>query len=204
MKSKLRFRCPKFLLPISQNGPLHTLMTASRNHLVKRNVEYFITGNSITLTSFQEDTIANNHEENDTLIISCLSILNPIDTVVTVYSADTDVFVLLLKHHDIRLCKRIYTKIVSGCVHMALLHQALGGIFATALLSLHCLTGCDTTGKFAGISKDLVYDDSSMKGKQALEMESHLKSSCSLLVLSVRLIDFLVQQRKFLKMKSTI
>ena len=28
----------------------HFLMTASRNHLVKRNVEYFIAGNCITLT----------------------------------------------------------------------------------------------------------------------------------------------------------
>ena len=131
----------------------HFLMTAGRNHLVKRNVEYFIAGNSIILTSFQEDTIANNQEEADTLLISCLCILNPIDAVV-VYSADADVFVLLLKHHDIILCKKIYMKLVSGVVDMTVLHQALGGIFATALLSLHCLTGCDNTGKFAGISKE--------------------------------------------------
>ena len=131
------------------------LRMASRNHLVKRNVEYF-TGNSITLTSFQEDILANNHEEGDTLVISCLCIVNPINAVVIVYSADTDVFVLLLKHHDIILCKKIYMKLASGFVDMTVVHQALGGIFATALLSLHCLTGCDNTGKFAGISKDFL------------------------------------------------
>ena len=37
---------------------------------------------------------------------------------------------------------------------MTVVHHALGEIFATALLSLYCLTGCDTTGKFAGISKE--------------------------------------------------
>ena len=142
------------MLRISQNNPLQFLMTASRNHLVKWNVEYFIAGNSITLASFQEDTIANNHEEADTLIISCLCILNPSDAVVIVYSADTDVFVLLSKHHDIILCKKIYMELVSGFVDMTVLHHAVGGIFAIAHLSLHYLTGCDTTGKFAGISKE--------------------------------------------------
>ena len=92
----------------------HFWMTASRKHLAKRKVEYLIAGNNKTLTSFQEDTIANNHKEADTLIISCLCIPNPIDVVIIVYSADTDVFVLLLKHHDIILCKKIYMKLVSG------------------------------------------------------------------------------------------
>ena len=59
----------------------------------------------------------------------------------------------LLKHHDIILCKKIYMKLVIGFVDMTVLHQALGGIFATALLSLHCPTGCDTTGKLAGKAK---------------------------------------------------
>ena len=132
----------------------HFLMTANRNHLVMRNVEHFIAGNSITLTLFKEYTIANNHEEADTLIISCLCILNPIDAVVIIYSADTRVFVLLLKHNDIIFCKKIYMKFVSGFGDMTVLHQALRGIFATALLSLHCLTRCDTAGKFAGMSNE--------------------------------------------------
>ena len=62
----------------------HFLMAARRNHLAKRKVECLIARNNITLTSFQEDTSANNHEEVDTLIISCLCILNPIDAVVIV------------------------------------------------------------------------------------------------------------------------
>ena len=90
----------------------HFLMMASRIHLVKRNVEYFL--NIIS----RRYTIANNHKESDTLIISCLCILNPIDAVVIVYSADTEVFVLLLKHHDIILCKKIDMNLVNGIVDM--------------------------------------------------------------------------------------
>ena len=45
-------------------------------------------------------------------------------------------------------------KLVGGFVEKTVLHQALGGIFATVLLSLYCPTGCDKTGKFAGISKE--------------------------------------------------
>ena len=43
--------------------------------------------------------------------------------------------------------------LVSGVVDITAISQSLGPLVCTALLSLHALTGCDTTGKFAGIEK---------------------------------------------------
>ena len=45
-------------------------------------------------------------------------------------------------------------KLVSGFADVSSIYECLGENAVTALLALHALTGCDTTGKFAGVSKE--------------------------------------------------
>ena len=80
----------------------------------------------------------------------------PLANVTTlVYSVDTDVFTLLLKHHNNIRCDKLLMHTVSGeCIDISAVHDVLGGDIASALLSLHCLTGCDTVGKFNKKSKE--------------------------------------------------
>ena len=61
-----------------------------------------------------QDPISNNHEEADTLIINILCILRPINRKVVVHSVDTDVFVVLLRHHEKIHCETLYMNLVSG------------------------------------------------------------------------------------------
>ena len=75
--------------------------------------------------------------------------------VVIVNSADTDVFLLLLKYHDAIDCRQLSIKLVSGFLDISIIHGKLRDLCINVLLSLHALTGCDTTGKFQGISKEL-------------------------------------------------
>ena len=129
------------------------LMEASIDHLSKRNLAYIVAGNNTTLSSFQAD-ISNNHEEADTRMINIICMLSPANQIVLVHSVDTDVFSLLLRHHDSIVCERVYMKLVSGFVDLSSLYDLMGPTVAKALLCLHVLTGCDTTGKFSGISKE--------------------------------------------------
>ena len=80
------------------------LMEKSLTHLQKRNIKFVIAGNGITYSSFHE-TINNNHEEADTLIINMLCIFQPINKNVIIHSVDTDVFILLLRHYEKIVCK---------------------------------------------------------------------------------------------------
>ena len=90
-----------------------------------------------------------------TLMIRCLKLGS--DAVhtndVSVYYADTGVFFLLLSHSNQLNCSSLYIRLVKGLVDIKLLHSILGDVTSKALLSLHALTGSDTTGKFDGKSK---------------------------------------------------
>ena len=68
--------------------------------------------------------------------------------VVSVYSADTGVFFLLLSHSNQLNCSSLYIQLVKGFVDIKLLHLILGDVTSKVLLSIHALTGSDTTGKF--------------------------------------------------------
>ena len=74
------------------------------NHMRKGNKEYVIAGNNKTILSLNGNTRKdqNNHEEVYTLMIRYLRIVNDFlgNKIIYVYSADTDVFLLLLSHSD--------------------------------------------------------------------------------------------------------
>ena len=73
--------------------------------------------------------------------------------IVNVYCADTGVFLLLLSHSDTINCQCLFIHLMKGTVDIKHLCQKLGNDTSKALLSLHALTGSDTTGKFEGKSK---------------------------------------------------
>ena len=128
------------------------LIDKSITHFQKKNIKFAVAGNGSSHFSFQ-DSIANNHEEGDTLIINLLCMLQPLGKDVVVHSVDTDVFTLLLRHYERFLCKTLYIKLVGGFVSLTKIAESLGVTSSKALLALHALTGCDTTGKFVGIGK---------------------------------------------------
>ena len=87
----------------------------------------------------------------DTLIMRSLKLgSDAVHTnVVNVYSADTDVFFLLLSHSNKLNCSSLFICLVKGWVDIKLQHSVLGDDDDTskALVSLHALTGCDSTEK---------------------------------------------------------
>ena len=89
----------------------------------------------------------------DTLIIHTLEQMKPINCNVIVYATDTDIFLLLLKHWKVISCHNLYISLVRGFVNITALMNKLGVKASYALLSLHAIIGCDTVGKFNGISK---------------------------------------------------
>ena len=51
-------------------------------------------------------------------------------------------------------CKKDENNFVKGWVDLKFVHSKLGDDCSNALLSLHTITGTDTTGKFDGKSKE--------------------------------------------------
>ena len=135
----------------TKNSLTYFLIEKSITHFEKRGIKFAIAGNKSTYFSFQ-NSIPNNHEEADTMIIN-LCILQPVEKDVVVHSVDTDVFTLLLRHYERFLCKTLFMKLVGGYVNLTTIAESLGITVSRALLSLHALTGCDTTGRFAVIGK---------------------------------------------------
>ena len=121
-------------------------------HMKEQNADYVVAGNCKTYWSLncQIDEEENDDEEADSLMIRCLKLANDVITtnIVKVYSSDTDVFLLLLSHSDKINCQSLFMCLVKGNVDIKLLCEKLGNDTSKALLTLHALTGCDTTGRF--------------------------------------------------------
>ena len=78
----------------------------------------------------------NNHEEADTLLIHCISIVELSTQVVSVYAADTDVFALLLRHLDKMKCHRLYMQInTNEYIDMTSVAELLGNKVCSTLIS---------------------------------------------------------------------
>ena len=101
------------------------LMEKSIEHLQKRNVRYVVAGNNNTYFSYQYP-INNNHEEADTVMINILCILQPMNSCMVVNSVDTDVFVLILRHHDKIGCDTLYMNLIGGFVDMTAISKSVG------------------------------------------------------------------------------
>ena len=122
-------------------------------YLLGMGLDYVVSGNGRTLSNM--GTTKNNHEEADTLLIHCLKLCQPTSKNAHVYANDTDVIVLLLSHFKQTLdYTSMYVGVESTVLDIKHVHSFLGAKRALALMSIHCLTGGDTTGKFKGVSKE--------------------------------------------------
>ena len=71
------------------------------------------------------------------------------------FANDTDIIVLLISLFMEIICKNVYVGTnTSEVIDINSLRAILGEERASTLISFHCLTGCDTVGKFQGISKE--------------------------------------------------
>ena len=91
----------------TKNSLTWFLTEKSITHFEEWGITFAIAGNGSSYFSFQ-NSIPNNHEEADTMIINFLCILQPVEKDVVVHSVDTDVFTLLLRHFTegffVKLC----------------------------------------------------------------------------------------------------
>ena len=118
------------------------------------NIRYLVSANHVTEGNISCEPI-NNHEEADTLMVwhSIHASLdrNENDTI-TVYSPDTDVLCLLVAFKP-SMIKHVYMKTDNHFIKIKSAYNNLGSLKSKALLSLHALSGCDTTGSFFGKGK---------------------------------------------------
>lgn len=129
--------------------------------ITSTNKRYVVTYDKISESNIQdsiEDVATHDHEEADTLIVlHCLNIArqNPFSEC-TVYSPDTDVFLLLIHHYDM-LPQALHFRTGRGKdirdIDIRSCQEALRPAQVKALLGFHVLTGCDQIGKFNGKSK---------------------------------------------------
>lgn len=100
--------------------------------------------------------IQSNHEEADTLMILFANQIHMSGKVVHIYSSDTDVLVLALSnlpHIGFETKMIMGTGINRKYIKLESIYHALGPNRISALIGLHALSGCDTTGRFFGKSK---------------------------------------------------
>lgn len=65
-----------------------------------------------------------------------------------VYANEVNVAVLLIAHHNLMGCRNIHFGVSAEGANIEGLLEFPGSEHAKRLLTLHCLTGCDTLGKF--------------------------------------------------------
>ena len=118
------------------------------SHFVANDLTYTVVFDGKTFSSVPRNQETINHEEANTVnmresVKVNMCNVNRID----VFSPDTDVLVLLIGH-----CSKIKPKInmvlsATNTIDIKMAYKLLGSNKSRALIGLHALTGCDTTGK---------------------------------------------------------
>ena len=110
---------------------------------------YILAGNGETTGSFIDNVVKNNHEEADTLMVHCLTYINPGETVL-IHSNDTDVFVLFVSLLKKLTCDKAIMKWTEDTyIDLTKINNELENR-SEALLDLHALTGNDIVERFSG------------------------------------------------------
>ncbi len=129
---------------VTKQSITELLIQKTIEHMGELNVNHVVAGNHKTYWSLngQTNKEENDHEVADTLMMRCLKLgSDSVHTnVVSVYSADIDVFFLLLFHSNQLNCSSLFIRLVKGFVDIKLLHSIIGDSTSKALLSLHALT----------------------------------------------------------------
>ena len=121
-------------------------------HLRKRLITFVVAGNGVTVTN---ETISyNNHEESDTLMRYCLTLVNTKEQLILVRSNDTDVFTIMIGLHHRLDCKTLYIEWTSDkWINATEIWRMKGDARSQALISMHIFSGCDTVEKFSSKAK---------------------------------------------------
>lgn len=126
-------------------------MSPLRDHLSRRVLQFSVAGNFI-MYHFMYGETTNNHKEGDTLLIHYITSSKLDGKHVSINASDIDVAVLLIARGNLLTCRNIYFGVsaerLTSAVFLSFLVDNVQKIFS------HCLTGCDTVGKFHNVSKD--------------------------------------------------
>ena len=152
--TELRGSLKKFLSNESTKRNLVKYLSQKANyHFSRSEFMYSISAEGRTIGNIPL-TLTNNQEEADTLLVllaieTCVLPLDSEDDIhyVTVYSPDTDVFIILCSFHQI-LSPMTFMRIRGRLIDIQKSVLKIGSKKAGALVELHCFTGSDTTGKF--------------------------------------------------------
>ena len=124
------------------------LMGPSRDHLSHTGLQFVVVGHFIMYRSTYDET-TNNQEEADTL--THLIISSKIDGNV---ASDVDLEVLLIAHRSLLSCGNVYFGDNAEKTNIGSPSEFLGKERTKCLLTLHCLTACDTVKQFNNASKE--------------------------------------------------
>ena len=155
--------------------------------------QFAVTYNTMSTTNIEGLTIdlqLHDHEEADTLLI-----LHSVEVAkripfcdCTVYSPDTDVFLLLIYYYqNLPMATKFRTGKGNALrdINVGSCFESLGPRRSSALLGFHTFTGCDQTGKFSGKSKSSCWKTFINCNDHVLDAFSSLGSSESLPSLDV-------------------
>ena len=121
-----------------------------------KEVKHLVSADQETHGNIPNDDMMHNHEEADTLMIAhCISFSYSSihdSCSITVFSPDTDVACLLVAF-KYNMVQNVYMDTGVCVISIDAVFQSLGDMKAKALLSLHALSGCDSTGRFQGKGK---------------------------------------------------
>jgi hypothetical protein len=121
--------------------------------------KFFVTADTTSDNNQGHPIIVHSHEEADTIIVLHAASIPP-NYSLYVDSPDTDVALLLIS---------FFKELPSSCtfltgkndsrrkIDIKQIYDNLGPDRVSAILGFHALTGCDTTGKFAGRSKETAF-----------------------------------------------
>ena len=128
-----------------------------RTFLENNGIKHLVSANHETHGNLPCIEIMNNHEEADTLMIwHCVhfnsTTMKEESSSITVFSPDTDVACLLIAFKK-RMSTNVYLHTSKHIISVDSVYQSIGQVKADALLSLHAISGCDTTGRFLGKGK---------------------------------------------------
>ena len=130
--------------------------------LVKRFVDEILPASIVLTLYFQVvkeeiEELHSNHEETDTrVVLYARYAAREGYKSVRVKSPDSDVFFILLHHSPTISCSVLFDTGIGNnkqLLNISRLASELGEMKCSALLSVHALTGCDTTSALRGIGK---------------------------------------------------
>ena len=142
----------KFLIGIKTKQELTEYLAIKCEKALKETqLRYLISVSTRTFGNIECEE-NHNHEEADTLMIWHAIDASKTNSTTVIFSPDTDVFCLLVAFKN-KIASDVFIHTGHHIISIEKVYQKLGPSKARALISLHALSGCDTTGRLLGKRK---------------------------------------------------